>query len=126
MLFAASIVTLLAATTAIAQQGPGASLCNNFTLPANLTGVTIAVKQYFPAGALVNFTSNASSITTTNLTAFCRLALLITTNATSGNYANTEVWLPDAWNNRLLGFGNGGWNGGIFPSCAFTHRHMPR
>ncbi|KAI5451864.1 hypothetical protein NCC49_001166 [Naganishia albida] len=84
--------------------------CESFT--ASIPNVVIK-PTYYPAGALVNLTSPSSSVTTTKMPAFCRLALTITTNATSGNQALTEVWMPDDWNNRLLGFGNGGLSGGV-------------
>ncbi|EIW55231.1 uncharacterized protein TRAVEDRAFT_51356 [Trametes versicolor FP-101664 SS1] len=38
----------------------------------------------------------------TELLAFCRVELRITTHATAGSFAITEVWLPDAWNGRTL------------------------
>jgi feruloyl esterase len=106
--------------------------CESFT--ASIPNVVIK-PTYYPAGALVNLTSPSSSVTTTKMPAFCSkyqnrisgspltrlltgLALTITTNATSGNQALTEVWMPDDWNNRLLGFGNGGLSGGgMFSLC---------
>ena len=33
------------------------------------------------------------------------------THETAGSFANFEVFLPDAWNGRMLGTGNGGLNG---------------
>lgn len=100
--------------------------CEGFT--ATLPNVVFNA-TYYPAGALVNLTSPASTVSTRSLPAFCSesrrsslifrrlsavpgLALTITTNVTSGNQALTEVWMPDGWNNRLLGVGNGGLSGG--------------
>jgi feruloyl esterase len=103
--------------------------CEGFS--ANIPDVVMK-SSYYPAGALVNLTSPSSSVTTTKMPAFCResrisccqyhftdifagLELTITTNTTSGNKALTEVWMPDGWNSRLLGFGNGGLSGGGKP-----------
>jgi len=68
---------------------------------------------YYAPGDLVNITNLASSITTTKLPGFCRAQIRVHTNRTSGNYASTEVWLPDEWNERFMGIGNGGFGGGV-------------
>ncbi|GHJ85204.1 hypothetical protein NliqN6_1606 [Naganishia liquefaciens] len=88
--------------------------CEKFT--ASIPNVVLEATYYAP-GALVNLTSPSSAVLTTKLPAFCRLALTITTNTTSGNQALTEVWMPDDWNARLLGFGNGGLSGGVVYSA---------
>ncbi|TFK53657.1 feruloyl esterase-like protein [Heliocybe sulcata] len=111
----AGLVALCSLTTAVVGDN-AAELweagCSAFTLQDS-PGVAVAGTAYYPAGALVNITNAFSSISTDTLPAFCRVELLITTNATSGKTANTEVWLPDAWNGRFIGFGNGGWGGGV-------------
>ena len=67
---------------------------------------------YYPAGALINVTGPWSTLTTSDLPAFCRLKFDVLTNPDTGKTAGTEVWLPDGWNTRMLGFGGGGWSGG--------------
>jgi hypothetical protein len=58
-------------------------------------------------------------VNTTALPGFCRLVLRIVTNPGKGKDAGAELWLPDEWNERLLGFGNGGWGGGGEYEWAF-------
>ena len=43
--------------------------------------------------------------------AFCRVA--VTAKPTSDSDIKVEVWLPDAWNGKLLGTDNGGFSGAI-------------
>ena len=43
--------------------------------------------------------------------AFCRIEVDIETYP--GSNAKSEVWLPDDWNSRFLGVGNGASGGGI-------------
>ena len=43
--------------------------------------------------------------------AFCRVA--VTATPTSDSDIKVEVWLPDAWNGKLLGTDNGGFSGAI-------------
>jgi feruloyl esterase len=76
---------------------------------ANLKDFT---PTYHPAGSLVNVTSPWSTLTTTELPAFCRFKFNVVTNPTTGKTAGSELWLPDDWNSRMLGFGGGGWSGG--------------
>lgn len=82
-----------------AQRTPGRGPHRTDVLSAN-TAVAIS-KDYLGFGS-------------SSLPAFCRLQFVITTNATVGSFANTEVWLPDAaaWNKRMLTVGGGGLAGG--------------
>ncbi|OJT03360.1 hypothetical protein TRAPUB_6029 [Trametes pubescens] len=105
------------AITAGATSGPTAGSqksCSSFG-PTPLAGVAFASSTHFAANTHVNISNVYSSIDETNLPAFCRVELVITTNATAGTTALAEVWLPDDWNGRVLTVGNGGLAGGGTP-----------
>ena len=84
--------------------------CTQFKL--NIPNVLLNATTHFPANASIALFTPQSSLVTSALPAFCRLQLVITTNATAGSSALTEIWLPDAWNGRSLAVGNGGFSGG--------------
>ncbi|TFK53650.1 feruloyl esterase-like protein [Heliocybe sulcata] len=113
------LTTLLAlgAALGVPAATPGETACSSFTLQ-DVSNVTVALigTEYYPAGATVNISNPYSQINTNSLPAFCRIELSITTNATANKTAGTDVWLPDSWNGRLLGFGSGGLGGGIVVS----------
>jgi len=96
--------------------------CENFGLPESASErSTLVAATYYAANSLVNLTSPLNSVTNSSLPAFCRLKLRLLTNAETGNFAVNEVWLPDAWNDRLAGFGGGGWSGGVsYENLAFV------
>ena len=95
----------------VTARGTGSrAACTSFKL--HLPDVTLTAATHFAANATVQLTTNQSSINTHALPAFCRLQLVITTNATAGSSALTEIWLPDAWNGRSLAVGNGVFAGG--------------
>lgn len=73
----------------------------------------VAERTYYPANTTVVISNDYLGFGSASLPAFCRLQLLITTNATAGSFAHTEVWLPDAtaWNQRMLTIGGGGVSG---------------
>ncbi|TBU33530.1 feruloyl esterase-like protein [Dichomitus squalens] len=101
--FAAAVVTVRHSRSA----------CSAFE-PTNITNVALTnPPTHFPANASVNISNEYSSIHVSNLPAFCRVELTITTNTTAGSFALTEVWLPDDWNGRVLTLGNGGLAGGV-------------
>ncbi len=102
---------LLGLILGVAAAGGSESTCSNFTL-VDIPNVDLTAATYFAANALVNISNAYSSIDESNLPAFCRVELVITTNATAGSSALTEVWLPDDWNGRVLTVGNGGMAGG--------------
>ena len=104
-------VTLPFLLAAIAGAAAWKDECEQFTVKS-LDGVQLVKAVYYDAGALVNLTTPLQSITTSQLPAFCRLQLNLTTNPATGKAAYSELWLPDGWNSRTLGFGNGGWSGG--------------
>ncbi|KAH9917129.1 feruloyl esterase-like protein [Epithele typhae] len=83
------------------------------SLKLNIPNVHLSASTHFPENATLALTTPQSSLMTSTLPAFCRVQLVITTNATAGSTALAEVWLPDAWNGRSLGVGNGGASGGI-------------
>ncbi|KAI0661668.1 feruloyl esterase-like protein [Cubamyces menziesii] len=86
--------------------------CASFA-PNALTYAAFSKATHYPANVRVNISNAYSSIDVSNLPAFCRVELVITTNATAGSTALTEVWLPDEWNGRVLTVGNGGLAGGV-------------
>lgn len=113
MVLLAALALLAASTTVLGDATARGSeaACRQFS-PSNIQDVALTAATYFPANARVDITNVFSSINTTDLPAFCRVELKITTNATAGSFAITEVWLPDAWNGRTLTVGNGGLGGG--------------
>ncbi|KAI0764610.1 feruloyl esterase-like protein [Trametes elegans] len=110
-LFTALALLANVALGSAASQGSKAA-CTDFS-PRDIPGVSVAATTHFPAHARVDISNLFSSVNTTDLPAFCRVELVITTNATAGSFANTEVWLPDDWNSRILTIGNGGFGGGV-------------
>lgn len=113
MILLAALALLATTTTALEHaiaRGSQAA-CTQFS-PSNVPDVALTAATYFPAKARVDIANVFSRINTTDLPAFCRVELKITTNATAGSFAITEVWLPDAWNGRTLTIGNGGLGGG--------------
>ncbi|KAJ9118883.1 hypothetical protein QFC24_006082 [Naganishia onofrii] len=88
------------------------SRCSTFSSSFRSKAFTILDAIYYPAYAPVDLTNGQATVNTTALPAFCRLVLRIVTNPGNGKDAGAELWLPDEWNERLLGFGNGGWGGG--------------
>ena len=86
--------------------------CSSFSSFNSSVDAVVNNTQYFDAGDLVLLVNPFVGIFTTDLTAFCRVVLTVTTNVTAGSTAQTEVWLPDNWNGRFLGLGNGGVAGG--------------
>lgn len=104
--------------------------CLGFS-PRGLSGVVVAERTYYPANTTVAISNSYLGFGSSSLPAFCRLQLLITTNATAGSFANTEIWLPDAsaWNKRMLTVGGGGLAGGGTNVCGlpvFDSRSSPR
>ena len=92
--------------------------CSAYTLsgPA-LVHVQLTGTTYYPENTSISLVSPLSPLFANDLPAFCRLELEITTNATAGSTAKTEVWLPDEWSGRALTLGNGGYAGG--GECRF-------
>lgn len=88
--------------------------CSTFTLRNPSVNAVVANTTFFEANDTVAITNPFSSIDVSDLPAFCRVVLAITTNATAKSTAHAEIWLPEpqAWNGRFLGLGNGGFGGG--------------
>ncbi|KRE98436.1 hypothetical protein ASG89_05365 [Paenibacillus sp. Soil766] len=74
---------------------------------ANISGCTITDVQMVPEGSL---TLEDGRIFT-DLPAFCRVSLEL--KPTSQSNIRVELWLPQDWNGRFLGTGNGGSAGSI-------------
>ena len=95
--------------------------CASFASSYTSDTSRIVATSYYPAGAFVNLTNFAGPVSNSSLPDFCRVQLNITTNPETGSSAATEVWLPDAWNSRLMGLGNGGYFGAVnLRDLAFT------
>ncbi|KII92403.1 hypothetical protein PLICRDRAFT_133973 [Plicaturopsis crispa FD-325 SS-3] len=112
MLHFLSLVLSLTASRVLAAAPESKSRCSSFKL-SNLSDTALTAATYYAHGDLVNLTSSGGYVTSNDLVSFCRLQLTITTNSTANSSAHTELWLPDAWNSRLLGVGNGGFSGGV-------------
>jgi feruloyl esterase len=69
-----------------------------------LPNAAVTAARAHPAG---EFTSGR----TFQVPAFCRV--MVTATPTSDSDIKVEVWLPDAWNGKLLGVDNGGFSGAI-------------
>jgi hypothetical protein len=70
----------------------------------NLTRASVTLSRAYPAG---EFTAGR----TFQVPAFCRVA--VTATPTADSAIKVEVWLPEAWNGKLLGTDNGGFSGAI-------------
>ena len=120
VLGAASILSLSSPSSSGAGARSGSeAACAAYSLSGSaLAHVQLNATTYYPANANISLTSPLDSLTTSNLPAFCRLELEITTNGTAGSVAKAEVWLPDEWNGRALTLGNGGYTGGGRCPCT--------
>lgn len=106
-----SILPFLIATRAIPRIFAWQEQCQGFKADS-IANVKDLTTVYHPAGSFVNVTSPWSTLTTTELPAFCRLKFNVLTNPETGKTAGSELWLRDDWNTRMLAFGGGGWSGG--------------
>lgn len=74
----------------------------------DLPGVTVTVVENIAAG---DYTVPGHRTAMTAMPAFVRVAMVA--KPTPQSFIRIEVWLPEAWNGRYLGTGNGGGGGGI-------------
>ncbi|KAE9390491.1 tannase and feruloyl esterase [Gymnopus androsaceus JB14] len=88
--------------------------CESFTtlpsIPEDINA-TLTSTTWYAAGALFNETDPNTSLDSTGFLAFCRVQINITTSNSS--LSKSEIWLPEAWNGRFFGFGNGASGGGF-------------
>ncbi|KAM0756535.1 tannase and feruloyl esterase [Meredithblackwellia eburnea MCA 4105] len=95
-----------------------AAACSAFKLPSStVEGIHVVLTRssHVPTGSAMQLTNIIGGTNVlSGIPSFCRLELTITTNATTKNVAHSEIWLPDTWNSRILGIGNGGWAGEIW------------
>lgn len=101
----------------VAGTQPGAPVAPACEQLASLTlaNAAVTLARAYPAGA---FTSGRSlggggirDAGAFQVPAFCRVA--ITATPTADSDIKVEVWLPEAWNGKLLGTDNGGFSGAI-------------
>src|SRR4051794_22671342 len=66
-----------------------------------------------PAGSITKaeFVQSGSTPEEASLPPFCRISA--TLKPSSDSDVKMELWLPDDWNGKLEGNGNGGWTGSI-------------
>lgn len=116
-----ALTSLLVSTGTLTSTMAWRDQCAGFKADSvdNIRNVTTL---YYTAGSLVNLTSLYTPLSTSNLPAFCRVQFTVVTNPSTGKTAQAELWLPDGWNKRVIGYGNGGWSGG----CKSASIHMPQ
>jgi hypothetical protein len=103
---AARILRAAEASTVLQPSQPAVSAapaCEQLT-SFNLTNAAVTVARAYPAG---DFTTGR----TFQVPAFCRVA--VTAKPTVDSDIKVEVWVPSAWNGKLLGTDNGGFSGAI-------------
>jgi hypothetical protein len=103
---AARYVREAQASKVLEQTQPAASAASECEQLASLTltNASVTLARTYPAG---DFTSGR----TFQVPAFCRVA--VTAKPTADSDISVEVWLPEAWNGKLLGTDNGGFSGAI-------------
>jgi feruloyl esterase len=100
-----ALFALAAATLGLLSAPARAGNCSDLASVA-LENATVTAATSVPAGEFTTPDQIGYGSLTFDVPAFCRVQLTIGT-------ATAEVWLPDAWNNRLSGWGNGGELGAI-------------
>ncbi|KAI0635862.1 feruloyl esterase-like protein [Trametes polyzona] len=105
-------LALLGLATGVTATTDLRSACLSFS-PRPHADISFTAATHYAANTHVNVSNVYSSIDVSNLPSFCRVELVVTTNATAGSTALAEVWLPDDWNGRVLTVGNGGLAGGV-------------
>jgi len=91
---------VLERTAPAASAAPACEQLASLTLP----NASVTLARPYPAG---DFASGR----TFQVPAFCRVA--VTAKPTADSDIKVEVWLPEAWNGKLLGTDNGGFSGAI-------------
>jgi feruloyl esterase len=104
-IFPGALYSFLALAFVLVSAPARADTCSDL-MSAKLKGATITAATSIPAGEFTTPEQIGYGSITINVPAFCRVQLTIGT-------ATAEVWLPDAWNNKLSGWGNGGELGAI-------------
>lgn len=102
---ASAVLSWPSATPALAAVGADESERCTALVGSELGGGRIDAAKYVAPGtklAPLNLTTNAS---------ICQVRASISAALTSK--VEVEIWLPARWNHKLLGFGGGGFNGGL-------------
>ena len=85
-----------------------AQQADEWTKRLDLPGVTVTVFEQVTAG---DYTVPGQRTPMKEMPAFVRVTMV--SRPTPQSYIRIEVWLPQEWNGRYLGTGNGGGGGGI-------------
>lgn len=115
-----SAVALSAGTDANAREGvvdaaPRAAAADRCTALKGSrveSGTVIAAEHYRAGDLLVGGVTGG----TKSESGMCRARLVL--RPETGSEINVELWLPDRWNNKMMGLGGGGFDGSLSPAGA--------
>lgn len=118
-MFSRMRITWLAAMAVLALASSGAAhatSCDDLTqanFPLDGRAIVVSLQTQLVTGG--SFTPPGTTTPITGLRPFCRVALVVSSDANPSYSAIAiEAWLPtDGWNGRLLGIGNGGFAGSL-------------
>lgn len=130
MIVAGGLAALLAAGHGAARPQPdvggqAAASAPNADRCAPLAGTkvdsgSVEGAEWFAGGEAIVGGATVGATAATNL---CRVRLRL--RPAPGSDIRVEVWLPDSWNDKLMGFGGGGFDGSLNrDSGAFLNRAM--
>ncbi|KAH8651214.1 tannase and feruloyl esterase [Xylariales sp. PMI_506] len=99
--------------------------CLDFDPQSLIQNATLETVSFISSGTNLSFPDNDASCSRPSQVVeknLCRVALHIPTSSRSGIVF--ELWLPEAWNGRLLTLGNGGLDGCIhYEDLAYASAH---
>ncbi|KAF2703016.1 putative feruloyl esterase B-2 [Pleomassaria siparia CBS 279.74] len=117
------LATATATTTATANATAFSEKCTAFASSLALGNSTyrVTMAQYVPATSYINATAEGRDASCDGYVPvdMCRVGLTVATSGASE--VVVETWLPEDWNGRFLGTGNGGLGGCNFLSYTASH-----